>query len=565
MNHPLRFLLALSLAAGAALPSHAALPTPDADNGGITLPQGFRALVVADDLMTGRKTAKSNDYLRFLAIAPNGDLYGKTFRGGIFALRDNDGDGRYEEKHEFGEGGGTGIAFHNGWLYHSTNSAVLRYKYTPGELVPSGQPETIVTGLPDRRTHEAKCFAFDDQGRLLVEVGSPANAFSNGDRQRGASAKTKEEVDEFLRSHGGFWRFDPDKNNQTQADAFHFSTGHRHSLAIAWQPTAKAFYMVQMGRDQMNVVAPEFYDDLDNAERVAEEMHLLTEGMNLGWPYTYFDPIKKARMMAPEYGGDNRKRPEPNPYPNPVIAFPAHWAPLQMKVYEATQFPEKYRGGFFVAFHGSWNRAPRPQEGYNLTFVPTDAKGAPTGKYEVFASNFSGQQNLGSSRQAKYRPGGVAIGPDGSVFVSDTDKGRIWRIIYTGETAPAPTATATNDSAPAAPAATAAVNSRGKELYAQQCAICHMADGNGVPPLQPPLVGSAVVKGDPQLLINVILKGPIAVLPADRAKYSNIMPPYAMLTDAQVADLTTYLRQAYGGNASAITPAQVAAARASKP
>jgi glucose/arabinose dehydrogenase len=114
--------------------------------------------------------------------------------------------------------------------------------------------------------------------------------------------------------------------------------------------------------------------------------------VNLGWPYTYWDPIKKARMVAPEYGGDNRKRDDNPAYDKPLIAFPAHWAPLQMCLYDGTQFPEKYRGGMFLAFHGSWNRAPLPQAGYKVVFIPFfDAcHGMPTGQYENFADGFAG-------------------------------------------------------------------------------------------------------------------------------------------------------------------------------
>jgi glucose/arabinose dehydrogenase len=557
---PLLALFVASLGGSA----RAALPTPDADNGGIDLPPGFRALVVADVMPAGRKIDKNWDNLRFITVAPNGDLYAKTLWGGIFAMRDTDGDGRFDRKEEFGSGGGTGIALHDGWLYASTNSSVYRYKYTPGELVPSAPPQTIVTGLPDEHnTHNAKAFAFDDQGRLLVEVGSPYNVYSDGDRGRDAKGKNPAE---FQKNHGGFWRFDAGKPNQTLADGYHFSTGHRHSIALAWNPVSHAFFMAQMGRDQLNTVDPVHYTARDNAERISEEFHILREGVNLGWPYTYYDPLRKTRMIAPEFGGDNQKQAEPGKYPDPLIAFPSHWAPLQMTLYTGTQFPAKYRGGMFIAFHGSWNRAPLPQEGYNVCFIPFDSKGMPTGAYEVFAHGFPGKDVFTNVRDARYRPGGVAVGPDGSLYISDTNKGRIWRIIYTGETAAAPAAPLVAQAAPASPTPPATVlNPRGKELYEQICAGCHMIDGGGVGNLQPALLGSSVVKGDPKLLVQVILRGPAAVLPADRPKYSNVMPAFSFFTDQQIADLLTYVRQAFGENASALTPAQIAAVRKTQP
>ncbi|ACB73319.1 PQQ-dependent sugar dehydrogenase [Opitutus terrae] len=545
MQH-FRYGLALSLLSVAA---HAAsMPNPDADNGGLTLPSGFRGLIVADDLMAGRGTGNAGDALRFLAVTPEGAVYAKTSRGGILALRDADGDGRFEQKQEFGSGGGTGIAVHDGWLYHSTDSAVYRYKLEPGQLVPTGEPQLIVSGLPNEFSHTSKAFAFDSQGRLLVETGSPHNVYSDGDRQLGAKGK---DPTEYLKTHGGFWRFDPEKQNQKQSDGFHFSTGHRHSLAIAWQPVAKEFFMVMMGRDGLNTVAPDYYDTLDNAERVAEEMHRLKEGVNLGWPFTYWDPYKKARMINPEFGGDGRKRAEVGKYDEPLIAFPAHWAPLQMQFYTGTQFPERYRGGAFVAFHGSWNRAPLPQDGFNVCFVPFDAKGAPLGSYEVFAANAGPQ---------RFRMGGVAVGPDGSLYISETDRGRIWRIMYVGEQAgtAAPAATVAAGAVKPAPAS---ANAGGRQLYEQLCASCHMPDGSGAGAQQPPLAGSKVVSGNPEQLIAVVLHGPAEVLPPDRPKYGNVMPSFAVLGNQQVADLLSYVREVFGNRGTPVTPANVEAIR----
>ncbi|HTM23562.1 MAG TPA: PQQ-dependent sugar dehydrogenase [Vicinamibacterales bacterium] len=552
---PVLLVLFASLLLGRA---PAALPTPDPDDGGILLPPGFRALVVADNLVVGRKVGNTSERLRGIAVAPNGDIYAKGKSGGIFALRDTDGDGRADAIKEFGPGdGGTHIAFHDGWLYHSSRTAVYRYRYTAGELVPTSELQTVVSHLPAEQDHDAKAFAFDDQGRMLVEIGSPYNVYSTPDRQFGAKGM---DATEFQKTYGGFWRFDPNKLNQTQADGVRFSTGHRHALALVWNPVSKNFFMVQMGRDNLNVVDPVHYDALDNAERVSEVMHVLREGSNFGWPYSYWDPFKKAHMVAPEFGGDNFKRVDPDPYDKPVVAFPAHWAPIQMTLYTGTQFPEKYRGGAFVAFHGSWNRAPRPQAGYQVAFVPFDGKGMPTGAYETFADGFAGKPEFVNTSDARFRPAGVAVGPDGSLYITDTEKGRIWRVIYTGEAGAATARRAA--SAPAANRATADEGSRGARLYQQVCAACHMPDGKGVSGMQPPLVGSAVVAGDPRTLIRTILNGPAQVLPADRPKYANLMPPMsAVMNDADIADTLTFIRRAFGKGAPPITAAQVAAER----
>jgi glucose/arabinose dehydrogenase len=546
----------------------AASLVPDPDDGGIKLPEGFRAVVMADALKSGDVTGA----IRFLAVAPNNDVYVKTGKGGIIALRDTNGDGRADVKETFGEGGGSGIALHDGWLYHSTTSAIYRYKLTPGELVPKGTSELVVSGLPDKGQHNSKVFAFGPDGQLYVEVGSPSNAYG-GPKDRALGAKG-EDPTEFLKTHGGWWRFDPNKLNQTQADGFHYSTGHRHMLSIAWNPISKTFFVVQMGRDNLSTVAPAHYTDEDNAEKPSEDMFVLKEGGNYGWPFTYYDPIQKARMLAPEYGGDNAKRAEAGKYPDPVVAFPGHWAPLQMAFYSGTQFPEKYRGGAFVAFHGSWNRAPRPQGGYNVAYVPFDEKGMPRGGYEVFASGFPGLAEFTKPGDAKYRPAGLAFAPDGSMYVSDTEKGRVWRIFHTGEKRAAAATTAAASAvpraaaspraaaaAPVAAAAPAAADSPGAKLYALACATCHMPDGSGVAGLQPALVGSKVVAGPSATVIKVLLLGPEKALPARKPASGNQMPAFDSLSDEEIASIVTYVRKTFGKGASAVTPAQVKAQR----
>jgi glucose/arabinose dehydrogenase/mono/diheme cytochrome c family protein len=554
-------LAALAMSTGSLF---AALPTPDPDDGGITLPPGFRALVFADNLVVGKRVGRTPENLRGLAVAPNGDVYAKGLRAQIFALRDTNSDGRADVIEQFGPGdGGTDIMFHDGYLYHASSKALYRYKYIPGELVPSSPVEVIVRDLPNQSGgHDQKPFAFDESGHVLIEVGSPYNDYSRPDRQFGAKGYSPEEVAKFQETYGGFWEFDANKTNQTFADGARFATGERHTVALVWQPVSKNFFMCMMGRDQLNTVDPADYDALDNAERVSEEFHELKQGANLGWPYTYWDPYKNARMVSPEYGGDNRKRDDNPAYDKPIIAFPAHWAPLQMCVYDGAQFPEHYRNGLFLAFHGSWNRAPLPQAGYRVVFIPFDAGGMPTGRYENFAMGFAGgdESNI---RNARYRPCGVAVGPDGSLYISDTERGRIWRVIYTGEnnTSAQRNQLVVTPSVQAYPPILA--DTPGAKIFAQVCAACHMPNGSGVPGMQPPLVGSAVISGDTTQLINVLLQGPAKVLPADRPKFQNVMPPFGpVYKNADIASLVNYLRANFAPNAPKITPEEVAAQRA---
>lgn len=539
------------------LAARRAPPVPEPTDGDILLPPGFRATIVADNLMAGRK----GDTLRFLALEakPNSDLYAISRKGGIFALRDTDGDGRADIIREFGSGGGSGLAVRKGYLYYSSSSAVYRYKLTPGELVPSGPPE-LIAQLPEQTAHNAKAFAFDPSGNLFVNVGSPLNVSASNDRTPGAKGVDPTELQQ---RQGGIWKFKSDIPNQDQIrDGYRYATGLRHVLSIAWHPVKQAFFVVQMGRDQLNTVAPQYYTAHDNAELPAEEMHLLQDRMELGWPTTYWDPLRRQRMLAPEFGGDGRLTAEPDRFPDPLVAFPAHWAPMQMAINITQHFPNHYLNGAFIAFHGSWNRGPEPQRGYVVAFVPFGSDGMPRGQYEIFADGFAGVDPLLRPADARFRPAGLAFGFDGTLYVGDSEKGRIWRISYTGERAVLRGTTARAGNASAAPdPVLTPEEARQAAAYKLYCAACHMDDGSGVSGMQPAIAGSPIVSGDPDRLIRLVLAGPAAVLPPNRPKYSNLMPPWEALPDADIAAALTHARRAFAQNASGITAAQVAAVR----
>jgi glucose/arabinose dehydrogenase len=112
-----------------------------------------------------------------------------------------------------------------------------------------------------------------------------------------------------------------------------------------------------------------------------------------------------------------------------LVGFPGHLAPNALLIYSGNQFPAKYKNGAFIAFHGSWNRSPEPQEGFYVVFVPMK-NGKPTGKWEVFANGFAGMETVVNLSAAKHRPCGLAQGADGSLYVSDDSKGYVWKISY---------------------------------------------------------------------------------------------------------------------------------------
>lgn len=136
-------------------------------------------------------------------------------------------------------------------------------------------------------------------------------------------------------------------------------------------------------------------------------------------------------MIAPEYGGDGLTEAPAGVYQSPLVALPAHWGPNAIAFYTAEAFPGRYRDGAFVALHGSWNRSPLPQGGFNVVFVPFE-QGRPTGAWEVFADGFAGRPAIEEPSEAAHRPTGLAVGPEGALYVSDSVEGRIWKITWAG-------------------------------------------------------------------------------------------------------------------------------------
>lgn len=387
-----------------------------AQNGdGIELPAGFTATVVHEGLGTGRH----------LAVAANGDIY-LGGRNGLVALRDTNGDGKVDETRSFGDVKGTEVVIFGDWLYVSDDVGVYRYPLKKGELAPSGAKQVVVDGFPRERQHADKTFTLDAKGTLYVNVGAPSNSCQEKDRQPGSLGRNPCPI---LEKYGGVWVFDGNKLDQKASGGRHFATGMRNAVALEWNAGQNALYAVIHGRDGLDTLFPKLYNSVDNATRTAEEFHKITEGGEYGWPYTFYDNTLKQRVLAPEYGGDGKKTPEQGKYPDPLAAFPAHWAPNDLLFYTGKNFPAKYRDGAFIAFHGSWNRAPEPQAGYKVVFQPMK-DGKPNGAFEVFADGFAGELQDNNPRNARYRPVGLAVGPDGSLYISDSQKGRIWRVTY---------------------------------------------------------------------------------------------------------------------------------------
>jgi glucose/arabinose dehydrogenase len=397
-------------------PAPAAPPHCDANDAGLSLPEGFCALEVARDAgpVRGLVVARNGDLIAALAGQP----------GGVLVLRDADGDGRAEQRKRFGEAGGHDVRLHEGFLYFAADRAVLRWPWKEGALEPAGPPQTLVSDFPAQNEHAHKAIALGPDGALYVGVGAPTNSCQRDNRAPGSPGL---DPCPQLQAHAGIWKYDAARADQPHDPARRFATGMRHTLALAIHPSSGELWGAVNGRDLLG--ANWGYTAQRNAELPAEELVRVSEGADFGWPYCYHDGPAGRKVLAPEYGGDGQEVGRCADKARPALAFPAHWAPMSLLFYSAEQFPARYRGGAFVAFHGSWNRAPLPQEGYRIAFAPFEGE-QPAGTQETFA--------IGAADPAGIRFVGLAVGPDGSLYASADGQERIWRIVYRGAPAATP-------------------------------------------------------------------------------------------------------------------------------
>jgi glucose/arabinose dehydrogenase/mono/diheme cytochrome c family protein len=543
----------------------------DPDNGDLILPKNFEAVVVADSLGGARH----------LAVNDNGDIYVKLRAaypdGGNVALRDEDNDGKadiikkffiYEDPYGYG----TAMRIHNGYLYYSSSNQIFRSKLKPGELLPDTTAELILTddffNDPHGFNHTAKPITFDDKDNMYVPYGAPSDVCQELDRIPGSPGQSPCPQ---LEEHAGIWVFNPNKKNQTIKDGKRYATGIRSTVAITWNPLDKNIYIVQHGRDDLHRTWPGKYTKWLSALLPSEEFLKIKEGADAGWPYYYYDQMQGKKLLNPEYGGDGKKEGNGAKYEQPLIGFPGHWAPNDILFYTGDQFPAHYKNGAFIAFHGSTIRAPYSQAGYFVGFVPFK-NGVPSGQWEVFADGFAGMDTIINTSDAHARPMGLAQGPDGSLYVSDSRKGKIWRIIYKGDK----TKFGTPELAAMEKRKTSAhirtpdefadnlqkdAVSGGQQLYRNYCVACHLDDGKGDGSRFPPLDGSQYVLGDKKRLINILLNGLQETITVKGKRYNNVMPSHSFLSDNDMAMVLTYIRQNFGNTASEITPAEVAALR----
>jgi glucose/arabinose dehydrogenase/cytochrome c553 len=542
------------------------------DNGGLVLSPDFCATIFADNI----------GHVRHMAVAPNGVLYVNTWSGRYFhnvppppggflvALKDTKGSGSADRIERFGpdisEGsaGGSGIAIYNGAVYAEQNDKIIRYTLPTDSdsIAPKGTAEVILSELPLTGDHPMHPFVIDKDGHIYVDLGSATNACQVENRVKGSPGH---DPCTELETRAGTWRYDANKTDQHFSAAERYATGIRNGEGYSFDASGQLF-ATQHGRDQLSQNWPKLYTPQQSAELPAEEIVAVEQGGDYGWPECYFDQSQKKLVLAPEYGGDGGKAvgicAEKKA---PVAFFPGHWAPNDMLVYTGKAFPASYQGGAFVAFHGSWNRAPLPQGGYDVVFQPLkDGKAA--ADFIIFADGFAGATK--EPGRAAFRPTGLALAPDGALFISDDVHGRIWRVTYQGAAdapiAPAPATVAAASSGPAGPpegmhpdagrpdsntlpvpaGATKDEVALGDRIFHGEtadgtCAGCHGSDAKGSPQA-PSLVDGNWYFGDGSFkaIAQTVANG----VPRPR-NYSDPMPPRggAPLSDADVSAVAAYV------------------------
>jgi glucose/arabinose dehydrogenase len=397
----------------------------------ITVPPGFCTTVFADSI-TGA---------RHVTVASNGDVY-TTIEGfkppdptappdthptAFVAMRDTNHDGHADVIARVAGKGNTGIGLYNGYLYVDQGTRVMRYARADTQLVPNPKGEVVVDRIPLEPGHRARNFVIAPDSTLYMNVGSATNSCQikdRGDESPGHDPCTE------LTTRAGIWRFSANKLNQHFSSSARFATGLRNGMGLAVGPDGK-LYGTQHGRDQLLQNWKKIFPDPKySALNPSEEMMQINQGDDFGWPYCYYAVDEKKLVTAPEYGGDGKKTTRCDTKKEPVAIFQGHWAPMSLMFYTGTAFPAKYRDGAFIAFHGSWNRAPELQDGYRVDFQPM-ANGVANGVNEDFATGFPGvppgQVQPGTVR---HRPVGLATAPDGAMFVTDDQGGRIYRVTY---------------------------------------------------------------------------------------------------------------------------------------
>jgi len=353
------------------------------------VPEGFSVNLYADGLT----------YVRWLAVAPNGDLFASEpdkDAGKITILRDSKGTGKADQKFTFSNtffDHPHGVAFHNGYLYVGDLKGIWRMPYKTGMTSMTGTPERVTSKVVDLRPgpgHDMRDFAFGEDGTIYLGVGARDNV---SDFKPGAQV------------------FKVNKDGSMSE----FASGIRNAVGIAVQPGTNNLYVAVNERDGLGDQLPPEY------------MTLVKQGDFFGYPYAFIGKHPDPVWAAKDPGGMIAKSKTPD------VIIQAHSAPTGLTFYTGKQFPKEYWGDAFVSLHGSvHSNQPTGYKVIRVHFV----KGKPQNSYENFLTGFwdgAGNNKPGSLPQVWGRPVGIAVAKDGSLLIADDQENVVWRVAYTGK------------------------------------------------------------------------------------------------------------------------------------
>ncbi|HET9819022.1 MAG TPA: PQQ-dependent sugar dehydrogenase [Rhodanobacteraceae bacterium] len=366
---PYRAVMLTALLAGFSFGVHASPPLAN-----LKAPSGFHVSIFSDQVPDARAMTLGTGDTVFV---------GSMREGKVYALTGMDANGHPRHVYVIAKDLQlpAGVAFHDGALYVSAVSRILKYPDIEAHLADPPQPVVVTDKLPAKTHHGWRFIAFGPDGKLYVPIGAPCNICNPG------------------KDFAKIIRMDPDSSDWRTV-----ATGIRNTVGFDWQPGTHALWFTNNGRDLMGDNVPD--DTLDRVDK---------PGQDFGYPYCH-----AGNVPDPEFG----KGHSCSDFAQPALRLGAHVAALGMRFYAGHMFPAAYHGAILIAEHGSWNRSRKP--GYRVVVVHVGKDGKVTGSEPFLTGFLDGQETLG-------RPADVQPLRDGSLLVSDDDNGVIYRISYNGK------------------------------------------------------------------------------------------------------------------------------------
>lgn len=332
----------------------------------IKLPDGYHIEVYTDQVENARALDFADNGTLFVGSRSKGDIYAVTPDRKVFVL-------------DRGLKMPAGLDYFEGDLYVSALSSILRYDDILNRLSDPPEPIVLNNQFPDKEWHGWKFIKVGPDRKLYVPVGAACNVCDSANPVYATICRM----------------------NLDGSDLEIFAHGVRNTVGFDWNPNTNALWFTDNGRDWLGDHNPP--DELNKADG---------KGSHFGFPYLHGENVRDPEFWE--------KRPDGIEFVSPEVEFPAHVAALGMRFYTGEMFEEKYRGGIFIAQHGSWNRSEKI--GYQVVFVSVENGRA--SDYEVFASGWLHDEKFFG------RPVDVEIGPDDALYVSDDHAGCVYRIWY---------------------------------------------------------------------------------------------------------------------------------------